>query len=114
MKTKRKTVSSDRTAKQRPVSSSKGRTVNKQLPASSSKGRAVKQQLPASSLKRRTVKEPAPLATTEEGQGQKLPPKIKSADPTHDSTPEIIDSKLERMAGTPNPTRVPGGGRFHS
>lgn len=100
MKTKRKTVSNDRTAKQRPVSSSKGRT--------------AKQQLPASSSKRRTVKEPAPVPSTGESQGQKLPLKVKSADPTRDSTPEIIDSKLERMAGTPNPARVPGGGRFHS
>ena len=41
----------------------------------------------------------------------RMPPSIKSADRTHDSTPTVIDSALERKVGLANPTKVAGGGR---
>ncbi len=93
---------------------SKGRTVKKQPPVAPAKGRKVTRLARVSTSKRRTVKKQSPGPAAGQGHGEALPRRIKSADSTRDSTPEIIDSKLERMAGTPNPGRVAGGGRFHS
>lgn len=115
MKTKRQGPSKGRTVKkQPPVAPAKGRKVKPQPPVAPAKRVKVRQLPRVSTSKRRTLKKQSPVPAAGQDHGEALPPKIKSPDATRDSTPEIIDSKLERMAGTPNPARVAGGGRFHS